>query len=58
MRNIHIILILIAALWSILPSGSPFHSAFDQTGKDVPGGIVATADPENDPSVIFMPPPR
>ena len=58
MRNIHIILILVAALWSVLPAGSPFHRMLDQAGEDPTGGVIATADPDTDPIVIFMPPPR
>lgn len=58
MRNIHIILILTAALWSVLPSGSPFHSIFDASVEDPDSGVIATSDPETDPNVIFMPPPR
>lgn len=58
MRNIHFILILVAALWSVLPAGSPFHSAFGAIEDDPNGGVIATTDPETDPIVIFMPPPR
>lgn len=58
MRNIHIILTLVAALWSVLPADSPFHSMFDLTVEDPNGGVIATSDPDNDPIVIFMPPPR
>ena len=58
MRNIHIILILTVALWSVLPSGSPFRSMFAAIGEDPDGGVIATSDPETDPNVIFMPPPR
>lgn len=58
MRNIHFILILVAALWSVLPAGSPFHSVFDSMEDDPSGGVIATADPDTDPIVIFMPPPR
>lgn len=59
MRNFHIILILIAALWSVLPAGSPFHSLFARSGEDLDsGGVIATSDPDTDPAVIFMPPPR
>lgn len=58
MRNIHIILILTAALWSVLPSGSPFHSMFDTVLEDPDGGVIINTDPETDPDVVFIPPPR
>jgi hypothetical protein len=57
MKNIHLILILIAALWNVLPSGSPFRSLFDLDGEDLSsGGVIATSDPESDPIVIMEPP--
>ena len=44
MRNIHIILILIAALWSVLPADSPFRSVFDRTEDDPNGGRAKSRD--------------
>lgn len=59
MKNIHLILILIAALWSVLPVSSPFRSLTGQTLADPgSGGIVTTSDPETDPIIINTPPPR
>lgn len=59
MKNIHLTLILIAALWSILPTGSPFRSLFDLVGEDPgSGGVITTSDPEADPIMIVGPPPR
>jgi len=57
MKNIHLILILIAALWNVLPSGSPFRPLFDLVEEDpANGGVIATSDPESDPIVIMEPP--
>ena len=59
MKNIHLTLILIAALWSILHTGSPFRSLFDRVGGGLDsGGVVTTSDPETDPIMIVGPPPR
>lgn len=59
MKKIHLTLILIAALWSVLPAGSPFRSLFDLVGEDLSsGGVITTSDPETDPIMIVGPPPR
>ena len=57
MRKIHLVLIVIAALWNVLPSGSPFRSLFDLSLQD-PNDVVTTEDPDVDPIVIRLPPPR
>ncbi len=58
MRKIHFILILVAALWNVLPADSPLRPIFELAGDDETGGITTQADPDTDPIVIFMPPPR
>ena len=59
MKNIHLILILIAALWSVLPGSSPFRSLSDLAfGDPGSGGVIATSDPETDPNMNNIPPPR
>ena len=59
MRKIHLTLILIAALWNVLPAGSPLRSLFDRVGEDPSlGDVLPTGDPETDPIMINMPPPR
>jgi len=58
MRKIHLTLILIAALWNVLPAGSPFRSLFDRVLEDPSGTITTQGDPEVDPVMINTPPPR
>lgn len=59
MKKIHLTLILIVALWNILPAGSPFRPLFDLVGEDLgSGGVITTSDPETDPIMILEPPPR
>ncbi|MFL6203457.1 MAG: hypothetical protein ACJ76J_30185 [Thermoanaerobaculia bacterium] len=59
MKKIHLTLILIAALWNILPAGSLFRPLFDLVGEDLgSGGVIATSDPDIDPIMINTPPPR
>ena len=58
MRKIHLTLILIAALWNVLPAGSPFHSLVAMVLEDPGSGIIVTGDPEVDPIMINTPPPR
>jgi hypothetical protein len=58
MRKIHLVLIVIAALWNVLPAGSPFHSLFERVVEDPFGGVLPTGDPEVDPIMINTPPPR
>lgn len=57
MRKIHLTLIVIAALWNVLPAGSPIRSLFELSLQD-PNDVVATEDPDVDPIVIRLPPPR
>lgn len=57
MKSIQI-LILISALWNVLPAGNPIRSLFDAVLEDPDGEVLATADPETDPVMINMPPPR
>lgn len=53
------ILTLIAALWNVLPvDGNPLRSLFDAVLEDPDGEVVIAADPETDPIIINMPPPR
>lgn len=56
MKSIQI-LTLIAALWNVLPADNPLRSLFAGF-EDVPVGEIPTADPETDPVMINMPPPR
>lgn len=58
MRKIHLTLILIAALWNVLPAENPFRSLLDQVLDDPGSGIIAAGDPEVDPVMINTPPPR
>jgi hypothetical protein len=58
MRKIHLTLILIATLWNVLPAGSPFRSLFELAVQEPTGGITTNADPDVDPIVISLPPPR
>lgn len=58
MRKIHLVLIVIAALWNVLPAESPFRALFDLALQDPNGDVIATADPDVDPIVISLPPPR
>ena len=59
MKKIELTLILVAALWTALPADSPFRLLFDLVGHDVPfGDVHPTGDPETDPIMINMPPPR
>ena len=58
MKSIQI-LTLISALWNVLPADSnPVRSLFDSLFEDPNGEIIATADPETDPVIINLPPPR
>ena len=58
MKNLHLILILIAALWNLIPSGTnPFRPLFDLE-EDPYGDVTTQGDPETDPMMINMPPPR
>lgn len=54
------ILTLIAALWNVLPAdNNPLRSLFaGLIGEDPAGQIETQADPEGDPVMINMPPPR
>ena len=60
MRKIHIILIVLAALWNASPAGHQFRALFDALqGETVSDGPVAAADPEDtDPRIINLPPPQ
>lgn len=59
MKKIHLILILVTALWNSLPTDSPIRPLFDLIGVDDPSGeVVVTADPDTDPIMINTPPPR
>ena len=59
MRNFHLILILIAALYTALPTGSPFRPLFDLVGGgEDSGDITIQSDPETEPTIINLPPPR
>ena len=58
MRKIHLVLMLSAALWNVLPAGSPFRSLFDWTAEDPSSGVTTDGDPEVDPIMINTPPPR
>ena len=58
MKAISLILILIAALWNVQPTDSPFRPLFDLAGEDPNAGAVATSDPESDPVMIVGPPPQ
>jgi hypothetical protein len=58
MRKIHLVLVLIA-LWNVNPGNSPFRALFDLAIQDpASGGITTQADPETDPIMISIPPPR
>ena len=57
MRKIHLVLVLIA-LWNVIPGNNPFTSLFDLATQDPSGGITTQADPETDPIMISIPPPR
>ena len=59
MRKIHLVLVLIA-LWNVIPGNNPFTSLFDLATQDPTsgGGITTQADPETDPIMISIPPPR
>ena len=58
MKKIHT-LILIVALWSAIPGQAPFRALFDLTAQDTPvGEVIVTSDPEDDPIMITIPPPR
>ena len=58
MRKIHLTLILIAAIWNVLPAENPFRSLIDLVLEDPNSGVIATGDPEVDPIMISTPPPR
>jgi hypothetical protein len=58
MRKIHLVLIVSAALWNVLPAENPFRSLFDLFLEDPNSGIIQTGDPEVDPIMINTPPPR
>jgi len=58
MKRFVLAVFLLSALWSSLPAGSPIRSLFAQV-REVPAGEVTTqADPETDPIMISIPPPR
>lgn len=57
MKNLHLILILVAALYNLVPTGSPFRPLFDRAS----GGDATTHQdpPDGDPgTIVQMPPPR
>jgi len=59
MKKIQLTLILVTALWTALPADSPFRLLLELVGSDVPfGDVVPTGDPDTDPIMINMPPPR
>lgn len=60
MRTFHLTLILIATLSNLLPGGSPFRPLFDLVGGEdsTSGDVIVTSDPERDPILINLPPPR
>lgn len=60
MKNLHLILLLIAALWTAFPAESSFRALFDLSRQDPTSGDVWTQSdpPDTDPAVINMPPPR
>lgn len=58
MKSITLTLILIAALYNVLPTGSPIRPLFDLDVEDPNSGDVPTSDPESDPVMIVGPPPR
>lgn len=57
MKNLHLILILVAALYNVLPEGSLFRPLFD---RSLGGDVTTTQDPpDGDPgTIIQLPPPR
>ncbi|HVG10931.1 MAG TPA: hypothetical protein VNM67_24725 [Thermoanaerobaculia bacterium] len=59
MRKIHLVLVLIA-LWNAIPGNSPFSALFDLAIQHPTSGgdITTQADPETDPIMISIPPPR
>jgi hypothetical protein len=60
MRKIQITLILIATLWNVLPTDSPFRPLFDllQGGESTSGDVTIHQDPpDTDPGGIIIPPP-
>jgi hypothetical protein len=60
MRKIHIIVIVIWAMWGAAPVGHGFRSLFASLqGDSLVGGPTAQADPEDtDPAILNLPPPR
>jgi len=59
MKKMHLTLILVTALWTALPADSPFRFLFDLVGDDQDfGDVLPTGDPDTDPIMINMPPPR
>ena len=58
MQRFALAVLLLAALWSIVPGGSPIRSLFDQVREDPTGGVTTQGDPEVDPIMINTPPPR
>jgi len=57
MRKIHLVLVLVA-LWNVIPGNSPFRALFDLATQDPSGDITTQADPDTDPIMISIPPPR
>jgi hypothetical protein len=59
MRKLHLVLVLIA-LWNVIPGNSPFSALFDLATQDLTSGgdISPQTDPETDPIMISIPPPR
>ena len=58
MQRFALAVLLLSTLWSVLPAGTPIRALFDQGGEDPTGGITTQADPETDPIMISIPPPR
>ncbi|HWM90384.1 MAG TPA: hypothetical protein VN493_06420 [Thermoanaerobaculia bacterium] len=59
MKKLHFTLILLSVLWNLIPTDSPFRPLFDRfQGDSGSGGATTQADPETDPIMINMPPPR
>lgn len=57
MRKIQLVLVLVT-IWNAINGNAPFTALYELALQDPAGEVVAQADPETDPIMISIPPPR
>lgn len=57
MRKIQLVLVLVA-IWNVIPGNTPFRALYELVVDQPSGEVITTGDPDTDPIMISIPPPR